>query len=684
MKRFYYAVIAAAVASSCAVYAKNTNDLIKPQIVGGEPAEESRWPWMSALVFTSQVISTDLSIAGQPYSSQPFSYSPSGSAEGELVNCGIGDSTCEDASGKVCLIERGEINFSVKVNNCEASGGLAAIIYNNVDGPINGTLGEDFSGTIPAVSVTRELGLAFIENDLGKTAAVTVSAEAGLAQDSFCGATFLGGKWVLTAAHCVDDKSPGTFRVNVGEYDLSNGADEAINVANIYMHPDYDAPTLNNDMALLELTEEVQGQVVQLATKATTDQFAAAGQAATVMGWGGRTGYAPGEGPTGDFPDVLHQVELDLMTNEQCRQTFADSFGASPSVVGVTDVMICAGVPSGGKSSCQGDSGGPLVINTNEGWQQVGVVSWGIGCAAAGYPGVYARVAEFDNWLSAIYKGVAVDQLVDLHVLETDKAYETSVALSNNSNETVALSFSISGSNDFSVEQGQCNTLLAGEECELTVRYSSANAQESNAELVIETDNDVLASSAKLTARTIGQSNAIANDVSTPSEVTWHTGGAANWSYDETKESLASGAITDLQDSILMAVVSGAGQFTFEWSVSSEENTEDANDPFDALYLYVNGQQFDFISGEVDFTEYGLELPEGEHRLTWVYSKDPAATEGDDKGYVRNVTFTPQQTSTPTTPTSPTTASSSSSGGGGTIYWLAVLLGLVFFQKRKF
>lgn len=66
---------------------------------------------------------------------------------------------------------------------------------------------------------------------------------------------------------------------------------------------------------------------------------------------------------------------------------------------GIDGTMLCAGYESGGRDSCFGDSGGPLVTSSG---LQMGVVSWGVECAAPNLPGVYGRVSAARNWIKAI------------------------------------------------------------------------------------------------------------------------------------------------------------------------------------------------------------------------------------------------------------------------------------------
>ena len=142
----YHLKIDIITASLCSVFisdfsaAKNAElRLITPKIIGGEQATETAWPWMSALVYTYNEVSTTLTVDNSNnesinYESQAFSGGISGSATGDTIGCGMGDDTsCSGATNKICLLERGDIDFSVKVENCQAGGGVGAIIYNNIE-----------------------------------------------------------------------------------------------------------------------------------------------------------------------------------------------------------------------------------------------------------------------------------------------------------------------------------------------------------------------------------------------------------------------------------------------------------------------------------------------------------------------------------------------------------------------
>lgn len=58
------------------------------------------------------------------------------------------------------------------------------------------------------------------------------------------------------------------------------------------------------------------------------------------------------------FPTVLQEVTVEAVPHDTCVAKYA-AVGLGSQVN--QDVMLCAGVPQGGKGSCQGDSGGPLI-----------------------------------------------------------------------------------------------------------------------------------------------------------------------------------------------------------------------------------------------------------------------------------------------------------------------------------
>ncbi|GFY48361.1 clotting factor B [Trichonephila inaurata madagascariensis] len=109
---------------------------------------------------------------------------------------------------------------------------------------------------------------------------------------------------------------------------------------------------------------------------------------ATVTGWGDTTFG-------GVNSKVLQEVTVPIVPLKDCNASYYEvARGNFPK--GITNVFICAGLPEGGKDACQGDSGGPLTTKLKgNSWVQLGVVSFGYGCAQPGYPGVYTRLSQY-------------------------------------------------------------------------------------------------------------------------------------------------------------------------------------------------------------------------------------------------------------------------------------------------
>ena len=115
-----------------------------------------------------------LSVGASTYAPGAMEGSPVTTATAPLANFGIGDTVNTAVAGKVCLIARGTVDFATKVSNCQASGGVGAVVYNNVAGAFGGTLGTTVTN-IPSVTATDTDGAAMM-NQLGQSATVGITA----------------------------------------------------------------------------------------------------------------------------------------------------------------------------------------------------------------------------------------------------------------------------------------------------------------------------------------------------------------------------------------------------------------------------------------------------------------------------------------------------------------------------
>uniref|UniRef100_A0A182T724 trypsin n=1 Tax=Anopheles maculatus TaxID=74869 RepID=A0A182T724_9DIPT len=196
-----------------------------------------------------------------------------------------------------------------------------------------------------------------------------------------CGGSVLNNKWVLTAAHCTVGLTASTLTVRVGSSEHADGG-TVVRVARIVEHPNYDDSTIDHDYSLLELESELTfSDKVQPVALPEQDEQVEDGTMATVSGWGNTQSATESNA-------VLRAANVPTVNQKECDNAYS-------TFDGITDQMLCAGYHQGGKDACQGDSGGPLVADG----KLVGVVSWGFGCAQAGYPGVYSRVASVRDWV---------------------------------------------------------------------------------------------------------------------------------------------------------------------------------------------------------------------------------------------------------------------------------------------
>merc|ERR1712227_873146 len=222
-----------------------------------------------------------------------------------------------------------------------------------------------------------------------------------------CGGSLIAPGVILTAAHCVDKfrQNPTELKIRCGEWDTQHQSEpyphQDRDVQNLAIHPEFDGRNLQNDFAVLFVTEDfVLDQHLDTACLPAADEVFD-GTTCFATGWG-----KDQFGAAGQYQVVLKEIDLPVVGHDQCQDSLRTT--RLGQKFKLHDSFLCAGGVAG-KDTCKGDGGSPLVCPSKydpNTYVQAGIVAWGIGCGENGTPGVYADVAKATCW---------IDQAISCH-----------------------------------------------------------------------------------------------------------------------------------------------------------------------------------------------------------------------------------------------------------------------------
>lgn len=225
---------------------------------------------------------------------------------------------------------------------------------------------------------------------------------------SYCGATILSDRYILTAAHCIyGSELAQLFTVVVpqlqNENDFPLGSIQKSRVSEVYYRSDYVNSTnvlLPNDVAILKLESSLNIDTVNdIAKFATNENYRTSSSEFVAVGHGNiRSGV--------DGNTNLLKTDLDYVVNATCANAFyAGSSLTEKQICFDGDFSASTGLSN---ATCQGDSGGPVYWNDGGTYKQVGLTSFGpttCGDPTANVTSVFTEITDYKGWIDSVVSG---------------------------------------------------------------------------------------------------------------------------------------------------------------------------------------------------------------------------------------------------------------------------------------